>query len=107
MSEATVAGVARAARRLPVPLVAEMLAQLRLQRPLHQPLRQPGEHAARPDDLLLRAGAGEQLVDHLIREPVPQLPWELDLRRGRAADRSLRSPSGLAPQPASAIDSSV
>src|SRR5262249_43795724 len=42
------------------------------------------------------------LVDHLVREAVPQLAWELDPGRRRAAGRLLRSPYGLAPHPAGA-----
>jgi hypothetical protein len=64
-------------------LVAEMLGQLRLQCPLDQPLGQLGEHSARTDDLPLRAGAGEQLVDHLVRETVLHLLRELGHRRRR------------------------
>jgi hypothetical protein len=40
-----------------------MLGQLGVHRPLDQPLGQLRQHAARPDDLLLRPGAGEQLID--------------------------------------------
>jgi hypothetical protein len=53
-----------------VRLVAEMLGQLGRHRPLHQPLRQLREHTARPDDLLLRPSAREQLVDHLVGEAI-------------------------------------
>src|SRR5207253_5384306 len=58
-----VAGVAAAAGRLAVRLVAEMLGQLRRHRPLDQPLRQLREYAAGPDDLLLGASARERLID--------------------------------------------
>ena len=84
--------------------VAEMLGQLGRQRPLHQPLGQLREHPARPDDLLLAASAGEQPVDHLVRETIANLIRQPVLERTRSAGRSLRSPSGLAPQPAGAID---
>jgi len=47
-----------------------MLGQLGRHRPLHQPLRQLREHTARPDDLLLRPSAREQLVDHLVSEAI-------------------------------------
>jgi hypothetical protein len=87
-----------------VRLVAKMLGQLRRQRPLHQPLGQLREHPAGPDDLFLRAGTGEQLVDHLVRETVAN--HVRDLERP-AAGRALRSPSGLAPHPAGAIDQLV
>src|SRR5439155_25324210 len=73
-----------------------------------QPLRQLREHAARADDLLLGPGAREQLVDHLISKTIANLPRQPDRRRAqgraRSAGRSLRSPSGLAPRPADAID---
>ena len=89
-------------------LVAEILGQLRRHRPLHQPLRQLRQHTARADDLLLATGAREQLVDHLISKTIANLVREPDrrraLRRARSAGSSLRSPSGLAPRPASAID---
>src|SRR5207248_1229968 len=84
-----------------VRFVAEMLGQLGRRRPLHQPLRQLREHAIGPDDLLFGAGAGEQLVDHLVRETVAKRVRDLERL---AAARSLRSPSGLAPRPAGAID---
>ena len=58
--------VARATGRLKMRLVAQMLGQLDLQRPLDQPLGQLRQHPARPGDLLLGPGAGQQLVDHLI-----------------------------------------
>ena len=96
-----VTGVAGAAGRLLVRLVAEMLGQLRRHRPLHQPLRQLREHPARADDLLLGPGAREQLVDHLIGETIANRVRDLERR---AAGRTLRSPYGLAPRPAGAID---
>jgi hypothetical protein len=84
-----------------VRLIAEVLGQLRRHRPLHQPLRQLREHPARPDDLLLGAGAGQQPVDHLAGETVANRVRDLERL---AAARSLRSPYGLAPRPAGAID---
>ena len=96
-----VAGVAGPAGRLLVRLVAEMLGQLRRHRPLHQPLGQLREHPARPDDLLLGPGAREQLVDHLVGEAIANRVRELERR---AAGRPLRSPSGLAPRPAGALN---
>jgi hypothetical protein len=65
-----VAGVASAARRLLMRLVAEMVGQLSRHRPLHQPLGQLREHTPRPDDLVLSAGAREQLVDHLVGKAI-------------------------------------
>src|SRR5205823_2222533 len=47
-----VARVPRAARRLLMALIAEMVSELDLERPLHQPLGQLREHPAGPDDLL-------------------------------------------------------
>src|SRR5262249_24550979 len=96
-----VAGVADTARRLPASLGAEILRPLRLQRPLAHPLRHPADPPARPDVLLLAPSARKQLVDPPLRQPLPHLLPQL--RRRRAAGRSLRSPSGLAPQPAGAI----
>jgi len=84
-----------------VRLVAEMLGQLGRHRPLHQPLRQLREHTARPDDLLLRPSAREQLVDHLVSEAIANRVRKLERL---AADRPLRSPSGLAPRPAGALN---
>jgi hypothetical protein len=54
-------------------LVAQVLGQLDLQRPLHQPPGQLAQQPARPDDLLLAAGALKQLVDQLVREPLAGL----------------------------------
>ena len=62
--------VAPATGRLVMGLVAEMVGQLDLHRPLHQPLSQLGQQAAGPGDLLLGPRAGEQLVDHLIGDPL-------------------------------------
>ena len=64
-----VARLARAARRLLVRLIADVVGQLDLHRPLHQPLGQLRQQPAGPSDLLLGRGAGEQLVDHLIADP--------------------------------------
>jgi hypothetical protein len=68
---APVTSVARAARRPEVRLIPQVLSELDLHRALHQPLRQLRKQPARPDDLLLAAGAGEQLVDHPIQEKLP------------------------------------
>jgi hypothetical protein len=57
-----------------VRLIAEVVGELDLHRALNQPLRQLRKQPARPDDLLLAAGAGEQLIDHLIRQKVSGLP---------------------------------
>jgi hypothetical protein len=56
-------------RFLPAPLIADVVGQLDLHRALHQPPGQLGEQPAGPGDLLLRARAGKQLVDHLIADP--------------------------------------
>ena len=82
-------------------LVAEMLGQLSRHRPLHQPLGQLREHTARPDDLLLSPGAREQLVDHLVGKAIADRFRKLERL---AAGRPLRSPSGLAPRPAGALN---
>ena len=81
-------------------LVAEILPQLRRQRPLHQPLRQLREHTARPDDLVLAPRTGEQLIDHLVREPVANPRRELDPGGRRAAGRLL----ALSISPVSLLD---
>jgi hypothetical protein len=60
-----------------VRLVAETIGQLDLHRPLQQTLGQTGEQAAGPGDLLLRARAGEQLVDHLVADPLRRHPESL------------------------------
>jgi len=64
-----VARIPAAAGRLLMRLVADVVGQLNLHRPLHQPLGQLRQHAARPGELLLRARAGEQLVEHLVTDP--------------------------------------
>ena len=91
-------------RRLAV-LIAEVLGQLGIHRALDQPTRQIGQQAAGPDDLLLAARPGEQLVDQLIAEPLADLlgqPLDRGARGARAAGIPLRSPSGLAPRDAGA-----
>jgi hypothetical protein len=72
-----------------VGLEAEMFDQLDLQRPLQQPLRQLGKQATRAGDLILRAGAGQQLVDQSIRKKRLDLVGEL----GAGIQRTARSPS--------------
>jgi hypothetical protein len=100
-----VTGVASAAGRLLVRLVAGMLGQLRRHRALHKPLGQLGEHTARPDDLLLRPGAGKQLVDHLIGKTIANSVRD---RERRPVGRALRSPPGsLRAPPTLSISSSV
>src|SRR5450755_1888648 len=64
-----VALVARAAGRLLMRLIADVVGQLNLHRPLDQPLGQLGQQPAGPGDLLLGARAVQQLVDHLIADP--------------------------------------
>ena len=84
------------ARRRPTTLVAKVLGQLGVHRPLNQPAGQLRQHAPRPDDLLLRPGAGEQLVDQLITETLPQLGRQpLDDQLGRrTAATLLARPTG-------------
>ena len=98
-----VAGVAGPAGRLLVRLVAEMLGQLGLHRPLHQPLGQLREQPAGPDDLLLGPRAREQLVDHLVRDPLATGPLDHPTQSGAvhgvihprlAEPRRLRAPPG-------------
>jgi hypothetical protein len=94
-----VPGVARTPRRLLMGLITEVVGQLDLHRPLHQPLRELRQQPARPSDLLLRPGASEQLVDHLVGKQRLDLLGELRARgqrTARSASASLRSPSGLA-----------
>jgi hypothetical protein len=47
-----------------------MVGQLDLHRPLHQAPGQLRQQPAGPGDLLLGLGAGQQPVDHLIRDPL-------------------------------------
>ena len=79
-----------------------MLGQLRLKRPVQQPAGEMRQHPVRPSDLLRRARARQQRIQHLIRD----LRLLLAERRPAgnpgnafAARRfgSLRSPTGLAP----------
>jgi hypothetical protein len=49
-------------------LVTEMVGQLDLHRPLDQPPGQLRQQAAGPGDLRLGSRAGQQLVDHLVRD---------------------------------------
>jgi hypothetical protein len=105
LRRAPVASVACATGRLQVRLIAQMVGELDLHRTLNEPLRQLRQKPARPDDLILAAGAGEQLVDHLIREKLSNLSGKI-AHSGRSinltpAGISLRSPSGLAPRNAS------
>ena len=87
-------------------LVAEVVGQLDLQRALDQPLGQLRQHPARPDDLLLRPRAGQQLVDHLVRElaadlirhahqgsqaGAPALAWRLAAAPPRARHSLIRN----------------
>jgi len=59
-----------------VGLKAEMVGQLDLHRALHRPLGQLGEQTSRPGDLLLGAGSGQQLIDHLIPDPLAVAPLD-------------------------------
>jgi hypothetical protein len=54
-----------------------MLSQLRLQRAVQQPARQVLKQPAGPSDLLRGVRAGEQRVEHLVRDLRP-------LQRGTA-----------------------
>ena len=51
-------------------LIAQMVGQLNLHRALHQPLGQLSQQTAGPRDLLLSRGARQQLIDHLIGDPL-------------------------------------
>ena len=62
-----VAGVAGPAGRRLAVLVTEMVGQLGRHRPLNKTLGQPLQQAVGAGDLLRRTGAGEQLVDQLVR----------------------------------------
>jgi hypothetical protein len=81
-----------------------MVGQLDLHRPLDQPLGQLAQQTARADHLLLGPRADEQLVNHPVREQLPQPVTELDLPllAARNASASLRSPYGLTPRHAGA-----
>ena len=54
-------------------LIPEVIAQLDLKRALHQPLGQLRQQAPRPNDLLLRSRAGQQLVNDVVRTALPPL----------------------------------
>src|SRR4051794_36001790 len=94
-----VAGVAGPAGRLGMRLIAQVLGQLDLQRPLDQPLGQLGQQPARPDDLLLAARAGQQLVDHLVRQPAAARQLADRRPHPRTIDRTSTS-SRADPRPA-------
>ena len=72
-------------------LVADVIGQLDLHRALHEALGQLGEQPAGPGDLLLRARAGEQLVDHLIADP-PIRRHPQSLPQPAAASRTVNGP---------------
>ena len=86
-----VARVPRPARRLLMRLIAQMVGQLDLHRPLHQPLGQLRQQPAGPGDLLLGLRAGQQLVDHLIRDPLAIGPLH-HRAQSRALDGVLDQP---------------
>ena len=80
-----VARVPGPAWRLLVRLIAEMVGQLDLHRPLDQSLGQLVKQPALTKDLLFGPGAGEQLVDELVRQLLAHLVRQplKDPRRGR------------------------
>ena len=71
-----VARVLGPTRRLAVRLIAHVIGQLDLHRALHQPLGQLRQQASGPRDLRLGPGAGQQLVDHLIGNPLTIRPLQ-------------------------------
>jgi hypothetical protein len=90
-----------------------VVGELDLHRALHEALRQLRKQATRADDLLLPVGAGEQLVEHPVREklpspgPVDHPPREVyqDRARWHFAALALRARSAKRqrqPRPASA-----
>ena len=66
-------------------LEPQVVGQLHLQGALDQPLGQLRQQPTRPDDLLLRSRAGQQLVHHIVRELASDLIRHAvqDPRRGR------------------------
>jgi hypothetical protein len=77
-----------------------MVGQLGVHRPLNEPPGQLGKQPTGPDDLFLRLGAGEQLIDQLVAEPHTQFGRQrsdAELVRPRAAI-PIRSPYGLTPR---------
>ena len=89
-----VARVPAPAGRLLMALIAQVLGQLGRHRALHQPAREIGQQAARPDDLLLGPGAGEQLVDQLVAEPITNLGRQPGQRRAQRPARRASVCSG-------------
>ncbi len=79
-----IASVARAAGRLEMRLIPQMVSELDLHRSLDQPLRQLRKQPTRPHDLLLPVGTGEQLVHHLVRKQLPELSRQLAHPRSEA-----------------------
>jgi len=77
-----VPGVPHPARGLSVGLIAEMVRQLDLHRPLDQAFGQLAQQSALAGDLLPGPGAGEQLVDHLVRQQLLDAVLELGLSAG-------------------------
>ena len=68
-------------------LIAQMVGQLDLHRALHQPLGQLRQQPARSGDLLLRASARQQLIDHVARIRGP-LDLDRSLARSTASSTS-------------------
>jgi hypothetical protein len=78
-----------------------VVGQFGVHRALEESACEVGEQPAGPDDLRLRAGAREQLVDQVIAQALTHFVRQL-VRQGRVsvapAGVSLRSPSRLAPR---------
>ena len=54
-----------------------MLGQLLFERPLHHPAGDLAEHAFLAEDLALAPLAGDQLIDHPVKQPLAQLIRQL------------------------------
>jgi hypothetical protein len=78
-----------------VRVTAQVAGQLDLHRPLHQPLGQLAQQATGPDDLLLRPGSRQQLVDELVR----QLPTQVIGHPVKHPRRRRHPPKRLSPLP--------
>jgi hypothetical protein len=67
----TVAGVGGSSA--PLLLVAQVLGDLGLEKPLHHRTFELGEHAVRPEQVLLRTGSGNERIDEFLlgNQPIP------------------------------------